>query len=535
MKRMIPFLFVFFLLLIGGCTKKEEQVVKIKDEKVKVHEQIQKSCVGCHAIDQNGKPERIGYVRKTPEGWSQTIARMERLHGVKITDSERETIVKYLSKENGLAPEEVEPIQYWLANKQSYTEADPENEHVKNSCISCHAAGRFEAQRRSDEEWGNLKDFHLVMFPSIYLNNRHIDWPKEATLAIQELMKKNRLESKEWNDWKGKENSAVGKWKVVGFQGTKGFYMGDSNFTKDGDGYKEDKTIQYIKNNETLKQSANVKVYGGFMLRSQYDSNIGKLRGVFNVLQNGSIIKGDWSKVDDLGIQGEEIYYKVQTEKPEVIHTNVSVLKRGGEENIQLYGMNLKKLKIEEMKLPSGIQVLDYQALSDEQAELKISVAKDVELGEIEIKLSKGSFHNRLTVFDQINYIAITPSYGVARMGGASTMNKVSTQFVAYAYSNGKDGKKGTSDDLKLMPVDATWSLKPYPNEKETHLLEFIGNIDASGLFSPLAEGINEKREFTQENVGGTTVTARVTIDGQTFEAETHLIATVPDYVQGIY
>lgn len=513
-----------FALLLG----KDKQTATNVDSKSTVHvsKQVEKSCMSCHAVDENGKLARIEYVRKSPEGWAQTIARMERIHGVKLTDEEREQIIKDLSRERGLAPKEAEKVQYWMANKPSYAEANPKNENVVNGCISCHAAGRFVAQRRTAEEWKNLKDFHLVMFPSIYLNNRHLDWPVVADAALEYLAKEYPLDSQEWNDWKGKQYDVEGKWKVVGFQGTKGFYIGESEFKKKDNGYSENKNIRFLKDQSSKSVQGDVRMYSGFMLRSHYSEGERKLNGTYNVLENGNVIKGDWSQKNDLGITGEETYYKVQTEKPEIIHMEPRALKKGTTNQVTLYGMNLNKLKAEDLKLPNGVTAAKLTVNSDEQAQLELKVEAGAETGTFAVAGQQAIIHGGIVVYDNIDNLKISPSYAVARMGGAGPMDKVSTQFVAYAYSNGKDGKPDTEDDLMIGPVDAEWSMEGANDED----LKYMGTLDKNGLYTPREEGVNKERKYTQENVGTATVTAKTTVDGKVLSAQAHLVSTVPDY-----
>lgn len=537
---------LYFLLLIiaifsTACTNKKGEspsntnVQTITTTDDVISEMVDQSCIACHAVNE-GKLERISDVRKSPEGWLATVQRMERIHGVQLTDEQREQIIKDLSREQGLAPEEAEPVQYWMANKPSYSEPFSESEAVNNSCINCHAGGRFEAQRRTEQEWKNLIDFHLVMFPSTYLNNRHMDWPKEAEQAIAYLARQYKYEQKDWEKWKGNEYDVSGKWKVVGFQATKGFYLGESEFKKDGDKFVETKTIQFLNSNIKMEQTASVNMYGGFMLRSQYTDEKGeKQRGTYNVLKDGNLIKGDWSQAKDLGISAEETYYKVQTDSPEIILMEGKEVKIGKTTEIQVYGMNLTKATKESFTTPDKVVVKNFVAESDEKATLTIEVGEKVKPGQYDIQISNGVIHEKLTVYQNVDYIKIDPPYGLARVGGSGPMEKMSTQITAYAYSNGKDGKKGTEDDLKLMAVKAEWTLLGYPDKKNKKDIKFIGSIDENGLFTPQAEGINHEREFMQENIGAVTVHAKAKIDGKTFEAETHQISSVPDYVNTIH
>jgi quinohemoprotein amine dehydrogenase len=62
-------------------------------------------CGGRHRRSEGGVMRRISYIRTTPEVWEQAIKRMLRLHGVRVTAQEVNHIVRYLSANNGLAPE----------------------------------------------------------------------------------------------------------------------------------------------------------------------------------------------------------------------------------------------------------------------------------------------------------------------------------------------------------------------------------------------------------------------------------------------
>ena len=70
-------------------------------------------CIRCHAPQgENGKLDAIEAQRKSPEGWSMTLSRMVRTHGVELQDGDARILVKYLSDHYGLAPKEVEPYRF---------------------------------------------------------------------------------------------------------------------------------------------------------------------------------------------------------------------------------------------------------------------------------------------------------------------------------------------------------------------------------------------------------------------------------------
>jgi quinohemoprotein amine dehydrogenase len=80
-------------------------------------------CGGCHKTSEDGVMRRISYIRTTPEVWEQAIKRMLRLHGVRVTAAEASHIVRYLSANNGLAPEEAKPI-FWEAEHRLFRDQE---------------------------------------------------------------------------------------------------------------------------------------------------------------------------------------------------------------------------------------------------------------------------------------------------------------------------------------------------------------------------------------------------------------------------
>src|ERR1700722_150999 len=74
-------------------------------------------CGSCHTRDAKGNMARISWERSTPEGWEEAIKRMVRLRGVSLTPEEARTVVKYLSTDHGLAPEEAVPVAYYAERR----------------------------------------------------------------------------------------------------------------------------------------------------------------------------------------------------------------------------------------------------------------------------------------------------------------------------------------------------------------------------------------------------------------------------------
>ena len=75
---------------------------------------INSKCTACHTGNLDTGLSRILDQRKTPEGWYMTVKRMQREHGLSITRDEESNVIKYLSDNQGLTPNEIKPYAYIL-------------------------------------------------------------------------------------------------------------------------------------------------------------------------------------------------------------------------------------------------------------------------------------------------------------------------------------------------------------------------------------------------------------------------------------
>jgi len=128
----------------------------------------------------------------------------------------------------------------------------------------------------------------------------------------------------------------------------------------------------------------------------------------------------------------------------------------------------------------------------------------------------------------------VGPEWNMARVGGA-VFPKMLAQFEAFAYSNGLDGKPATEDDLKVGPVDATWSVEEYTATFGDDDAKFVGEINAAtGRFTPALDGPNPARSGNRNNVGDVWVVATHAPDGggAPMRARAHLVVTVPLYLR---
>src|ERR1051326_5082274 len=107
-------------------------------------------CAGCHQRDANGMMRRLSYIRTTPEVWEQAIKRMVRLNGLVIKPEEAREILRYLSNNNGLAPEEAKPV-FWEAEHRLFRDQSDKipDDALQHTCNYCHTIGRVLTQRRT--------------------------------------------------------------------------------------------------------------------------------------------------------------------------------------------------------------------------------------------------------------------------------------------------------------------------------------------------------------------------------------------------
>lgn len=212
------------------------------------HQLTVQKCGGCHQRDAStGMMRRLSYIRTSPEVWEQAIKRMVRLNGLSIKPEEAREILKYLSANNGLAPEEMKPV-FWeaehrmLRDQSDAIPADP----LQHTCNYCHTIGRVLTQRRTKDDYEKLAAMHIGLFPgaeNVYRprrttstqllaartsavgnGNPSVEVPTQPTsnstkypidIAIDYLAKAQPLITPEWASWKTAMKSP--RWRASGW------------------------------------------------------------------------------------------------------------------------------------------------------------------------------------------------------------------------------------------------------------------------------------------------------------------------------
>ncbi len=140
-----------------------------------------------------------------------------------------------------------------------------------------------------------------------------------------------------------------------------------------------------------------------------------------------------------------------------------------------------------------------------------------------------------LVVYDKIDGIKVLPQAGLARVGG-NVFPKQLQQFEAVGVNNGPDGKPDTADDLNLGLVTVKWSVEEYTATFGDDDAQFVGTLDANGLFTPNVDGPNPKRSGNRNNIGDVWVVAELAsadarLPGRPLRARAQLLVTVPIYM----
>lgn len=521
---------------------------------------VRAKCGGCHRADDQGRMTRISYRRATPENWEKTIKRMVALNNAKLEPAEARTILKYLSDHQGLAPEESRPIAFEAERRMvdfSYT-ADKETAEL---CGSCHSISRVLSERRTKEEWELLVAMHRGYYPLVdnqpMVNgqgfrrsrapqtepgadgrppdNRH---PMER--ALEHLTKALPLMTSEWSAWSAamQPPKIAGRWALVGSQAGKGAVYGQVTIAVDPaspDSFTTETKYTLARSGETVTRSGRGLVYTGYQWRGRGTVGNQSWREVLFVERDWKNMWGRWytGDYDETGIDVKLVRL---SSDPIVFGTSVSALKTSSSaQSIRVFGANLPAtLKADDIGLGQGVKVTRVASAGPDEITIDVDVASTAPIGARDLSVGGTVRPRALVVYDKIDGVKVTPISGMARVGGA-VFPKQLQQFDAVGFNNGPDGKPDTDDDLDLGAVPVKWSLEEYTAIFGDEDLQYVGALDANGLFTPALDGPNPKRPGNRNNIGDVWVVAELTgkdaLPAKPLRARAHLLVTVPLYM----
>lgn len=510
-------------------------------------ETVVDACERCHAVDDDGMMTRVSYMRKTPEGWQQSIRRMVMLNEVELQPETARRIVRYLADNHGVAPEELRPGRFEVERRliEWRYEADRD---VAYTCSRCHSMGRVITQRRSAEEWELLMATHRGYYPlSDTQGFRRIGPPDpDATdarhpmeKAVAHLSKAFPLTTPEWTAWSAtmRPPRLAGTWALRGRDPGNGPIYGTVEIAPGDDDASFTTRASYVnaRTSRRFERSGRAVVYTGHQWRGRSFKDgapDGALREVMTVERGWNRIDGRWFAGDYDEFGPDVTLLRVDGPVPLGVHP-VSLRAGSQDARVRVYGADLPTgLVAEDVDFGPGVDVAGVVESRPHVLEVDVRVEPEAAPGARDVYVAGRAVPGSLTVYETVDRIAVSPRAGMARLGGGA-FPKGYAQFEATAFSDGPDGEAETEDDLELGQVDVTWSLEEYAAVFDDDDIEYVGVLDENGRFEPAIDGPNPARTGSRNNVGDVWVVATYAgPDGEEVRGRAHLIVTVPLYMR---
>ncbi len=532
-------------------------------------------CSGCHKKDEKGNLSRISWERTTPEGWQEAIKRMVRLNGLELKPEEARAIVKSLSADHGLAPEEAKPVMYFVEHRVQ-DETFP-NDTVREACAACHPIARARSWYRSKEEWDLLVNMHRGYFivseqsfrgrgappPAAAAAGRGrgatetptgppVDTRPPSDQAVEYLAKDFPLDTPAWAAWRARMRAPKlsGRWLITGSQAGRGKVMGEMVIEPGAseDEFTTNVKLTYLKDGSTATRSGKSVVYTGYSWRGRsttknaVDASPQAAGGVPAELRETMWIAPDQNEMEGRWFWGayEEFGYDVTLHRANdgvtVIGTDITMLKTGATaQKVVIYGDNFPKLAAADVDFGTGVTVKRVVDQTAQKATVEVDVDAKAIFGKRDVSVRRTVAPNAIAVYDKIDYIKVSPDTSLARLGGVK-FPKGYQQFEAIAYNRGPDGKPNTPDDVELGRVEAEWSLEEFYAVYGDDDKEFVGKMSPTGFFTPAVEGPNPKRKFSRNNYGDVWAVATYKgaqdKEGKPLTARSYLVVAIPLYVR---
>jgi quinohemoprotein amine dehydrogenase len=522
-------------------------------------------CGACHTKDEKGNMLRLSWERATPEGWEEAIKRMVRLRGVSLSPEEARSILKYLASYHGLAPEESNPIMYY-AEHRIQDETNIPNDNVKGACANCHMLARPLSWRRSPEDWKDLANLHIALYPQadeafrLGINaggfdeeHHHLDpgAPLPVDVALTYLSKTAPLDTPEWAAWRARMRAPklAGRWIVSAYIPGRGKFYGDMEVeaaTGTEDEFTTRVKLTSIMDGSTISRTGHSLVYAGYAWRGRSQGTLAAnaapddlgntMREVMSVSPDQSTAEGRWfwGEYQEFGF---DVKMQRPSADPTLIGADRSLLKAGSQgTRVRLLAESLPaQIAPADLDFGTGVTVKRIVSHTPTEIVAEVDVAADAVSGKRDIAFRRSVLQSAVAVYDRIDYIKVTPDSALAHLG-SQQHPKGFQQFEAVAYQRGADGKPHTADDVELGPVDVNWSVEEFYSVFGDDDREFVGSLSNAGLFTPASDGPNPQRKFSRNNYGDVWVVATAKDekdkDGRPLIGKSYLVVTVPTYIK---
>jgi quinohemoprotein amine dehydrogenase len=495
---------------------------------------INSKCTACHVGNLEDGLSRISNQRKTPEGWFMTVKRMQREHGLIITEDEESNVIKYLSDYQGLTPDEIKPYSYVL-DKSPNIQENAKNEFLTEMCVRCHSEARIGLQRRTTDEWNNLVHFHVGQFATLELQAkaRDKDWIGVAEKDIVPYLAENfGIDKEKYEQYKKSINNfdLPLDWIIYGYSPKDGDFTANLNLKKvDNNIYSVNYKEEF--NNKTFTAIGTAILYSANELRiSLKDENNKKYKQILHIDPKNVSIDGRLFELLHPEI-GSILKGKAQNSKDvSLLGIYPSAIKAGTKEILAIVGTNLSG----EITLSNNLKVLKTIKHTSNEIVLEVEASNLVNTKEENILIGNSVFEKSIVLYNNIDYLKITPEYAVSRIGSEDEkIKKEYVQFEAIGFSNGPDKKQNTFDDIKLKKVPAIWNLEAYDKQaqKDKDVI-YSGSINRNnGLFTPSESGPNPIRKMMTNNTGNLNVIGIYKDGEKELMGKSHMVVTVPKYI----
>jgi quinohemoprotein amine dehydrogenase len=480
---------------------------------------------------------------------------MMALNGLKLDPAVGREVVKYLSDNLGLAPEEAKLAAFEAERVVVYDQEPFNHDDIKGVCNACHSLGRVISQRRTRSEWEGLIAMHRGWYPlidrQVYRrmgptprdrgpDGRPPDTRHPSEKAIDYLSKTYPFETAAWSSWAATRRSARldGSWALTGHEVGKGPIYGRVQVTavpNTPDEFTTETTFTYARSGVQVKRTGRTVVYTGFQWRGRSSTGATDTQPYREVM----FVDRDWRGMEGRWFTGgyDEIGMDVQLRRVgnemTLLGADRSGLKKGGAtQTVKIYAMNAPaNVQASDVDLGPGVTVTSASAAGN-VITAAVSVADAAALGPRDIVVAGSVKPGALVVYDKVDHVRVTPDWNMARVGGVN-YPKMFAAFDAWGYMNGPDKKPNTPDDIKIDIVDVTWSMEEYTATLDDDDIKFVGAIDPkTGQFTPNNEGPNENRSGERNNIGDVWVVGTYSGEGAPIRGRAHLLVAPPVYMR---
>jgi quinohemoprotein amine dehydrogenase len=484
-------------------------------------------CGPCHARDERGNMERLSWERTTPEGWQETLKKMILEKRVTLSGSEARSIVRYLSADHGLAPEEAKSVMYY-PERRIQEETGTAYGPLVDACTKCHSAARPLSWRRSAQDWKQLAQAHTAQYKLA-----------ASDAAVAFLGRTASLRTPQWAVWSKRSAapSLAGSWLVTAHVPGRGQYVGEMEIAAGSapDEFTTRVTLRSIQDGSVLVRDGQCIVYGGYAWR-------GRSRGANAPSSDPADLSSEarealWLAPDGKEAEGrwfwgqyQEFGFDVRLERassaPALLALDHVSLKAGSQGNrLRLFGDNFPaRVTTADLTLGPDIAIRRVVSQSRSEVVVDIDVAAGARLGRRDVTFCGAVLEGAVGIYDRIDYVRVVPESSLAAFGNQKYARGFQ-QFEAIGYQRGPDGRLHTADDLELGPVDAAWSMEVFYAVDASHNAT-IGKVSPGGLFTPAVESPGANYDIWAI---ATAVNAKDP-KGEPLVGKGYVVVTIPEY-----